>query len=323
MKTKLKTGLAFLVAGLLLAGIFIWSFQSGTITLDPLTIIRGLLLHDNQQVEVIRDLRLPRLFIAVLVGINLPLATALLQVVTKNSLADPGLLGISSGANLAYYLVLFLMPEFFLTRSLFICLGGLVTGGLLLIIARRQKFQPLQLIISGVALQAMLTSINNLLSEKFSSTSAGAGPSLGLKTWSDVRLLFFGSLLFILLAFFSARWCDLFQIDETNLRQLAVPVTRIRLFLFVIAICLASLTVASVGVLVFLGLLSVHISRLIIGLRYQVLLPFSALVGAILLLTADTIGRTWFLPLEVSASQILAIIGAPCLIFLLLKGDAA
>lgn len=298
---------------------FLWALDSGSIAVGWWQLLTGLFNHQNEQVEVVKDLRLPRTIIACFVGLCLPVSAAYLQVVTRNPLAEAGILGVSSGSLLFYYIGLIFLPTFLFFLPIFVFVGGFCTYLLLFLISRKQQNQLLTLIISGIALNAMFTSMNELIVDQLNLGKLVVTPQLGMKTWGDVRFMVIGGTLFLLFSFVCIKWGNVLSLSDSQLAHLGVATNKWRFLFIFLAVVLNSLAVATVGVVSFLGLIAVHIARRIVGNRYERLLPYAALVGAILMLTADTLGRTLFLPVEISANTLLSIIGAPCLIYLLIR----
>ena len=140
-----------------------------------------------------------------------------------------------------------------------------------------------------------------------------------MRTWSDVSLISFYGVIGLLVSLLLASWCNLLTLQDKTAKSLGFNVTRARLIIAAIAVLLAAISTATAGVIAFVGLLIPHISRRLVGSDHKWLIPFSALAGALLILTADTLGRILVSPLEIPASTIMAIIGGPFLIFLIRK----
>ncbi|MFP3071894.1 FecCD family ABC transporter permease, partial [Listeria monocytogenes] len=195
---------------------------------------------------------------------------------------------------------------------------------LVFLFSYRSDFNPLRFIIIGIAINAFFTGLSDALSSQValvSSQSASSAASLAMKKWSDVETLLIYVTIGLICALLLAKWCNVLGLENKMARGFGVPVNKTRIWLALIAVLLASITTAVVGVIAFVGLLVPHIARKLVGGNYQILVPFSILFGALLLLFADTLGRTLFQQMEIPASVIMLIIGGPFLIFLMRKGD--
>ncbi|MCH4168913.1 MAG: iron ABC transporter permease [Streptococcaceae bacterium] len=309
----------FIVAILGLIICFIWSLNTGSIKIP----LPKLLIHffsDDSQINIIKDLRLPRILIAMLSGAALTVSALLLQVISKNDLAEAGFLGISASAEFAYLLVILIVPQFLQLNLLISVLFSLATALLLFYLSMVNQQHLNALIIFGVALNACFTGINQILNQFLSTGSQGTIMSgLGQKTWQEVKLLLLIVGLAIGISIFLSHWCNILRLPTATLHSLGVPVFQYSAIFLVLAVALAAATVVMMGVISFLGLIVAHICRKLVGNDYRLLLPFGSLVGATFLLTADTIGRSWFLPIEISANNILLMIGGISLLIVFIN----
>ncbi|AHI56696.1 FecCD family ABC transporter permease [Listeria ivanovii] len=314
----------FGIVAVLLIGTFLWAIQAGSLSVSIPEFIKGLFTGGNETVEVIIDLRFPRIILALLAGAALSVSGLLLQAVMRNPLADAGVIGISAGAKFFSFVILLFLPELYFWLPLFSFIGGALACFLVFFFSYRSDFNPLRFIIIGIAINAVFTGLSDALSSQvalISSQTASNAASLAMKKWSDVETLFIYVALGLICAWVLAKWCNVLGLENKMARGFGVPVNRTRIWLALIAVLLASITTAIVGVIAFVGLLVPHIARKLVGGNYQILVPFSILFGALLLLVADTIGRTLFEQMEIPASVIMLIIGGPFLIFLMRKGD--
>ncbi|PZG39178.1 ABC transporter permease [Listeria ivanovii] len=314
----------FVIVAVLLIGTFLWAIQAGSLSVSIPEFIKGLFTGGNETVEVIIDLRFPRIILALLAGAALSVSGLLLQAVMRNPLADAGVIGISAGAKFFSFVILLFLPELYFWLPLFSFIGGALACFLVFFFSYRSDFNPLRFIIIGIAINAVFTGLSDALSSQvalISSQTASNAASLAMKKWSDVETLFIYVALGLICAWVLAKWCNVLGLENKMARGFGVPVNRTRIWLALIAVLLASITTAIVGVIAFVGLLVPHIARKLVGGNYQILVPFSILFGALLLLVADTIGRTLFEQMEIPASVIMLIIGGPFLIFLMRKGD--
>lgn len=274
----------------------------------------------TQAMQVVFLLRFPRIILTLICGVALAISTVLFQVVTKNPLAEAGLLGISSGAQLGYSSLILIIPTAYYVAPIVAIFMGLIVCMFLLLISNKKKPEMIYFLISGVAIQAFLNNVNQILSQLVDPTrTINLTSSFNAKNWSDTWQLGIPviALVIVVCSLYSRSTWLMF--DESFLKQLGLPVFVLQSVCLIVAVALAALTTAYVGVLSFLGILSAQIAfRLTKQYHYSTLIVAS-LIGSFLLLAADTIGRTLFLPLEISANQLLAILGAPFLLYLLTK----
>ncbi|MEE9726176.1 iron ABC transporter permease [Listeria seeligeri] len=309
---------------LLLITTLFWAVQAGSLSISISEFIKGLFTGGNETVDVIIDLRFPRIIIALLAGAALSVSGLLLQAIMRNPLADAGVIGISAGAKFFSFVIILFLPELYFWLPLFSFIGGALACLLVFLFSYRSDFNPLRFIIIGIAINAVFTGLSDALSSQvalISSQTASNTASLAMKKWSDVETLLIYVAIGLICAWVLSKWCNVLGLENKMARGFGVPVNRTRILLALIAVLLASITTAVVGVIAFVGLLVPHIARKLVGGNYQILVPFSILFGALLLLVADTLGRTLFAQMEIPASVIMLIIGGPFLIFLMRKGD--
>ncbi|HAO6064890.1 TPA: iron ABC transporter permease [Listeria monocytogenes] len=308
----------------LLIGTILWAVQAGSLSMSIPAFLSGVFSGGNEMVDVVIDLRFPRIIIALLAGAALSVSGLLLQAVMRNPLADAGVIGISTGAKFFSFVIILFLPELYFWLPLFSFIGGALACFLVFLFSYRSDFNPLRFIIIGIAINAVFTGLSDALSSQValvSSQSASSAASLAMKKWSDVETLLIYVTIGLICVLLLAKWCNVLGLENKMARGFGVPVNKTRIWLALIAVLLASITTAVVGVIAFVGLLVPHIARKLVGGNYQILVPFSILFGALLLLFADTLGRTLFQQMEIPASVIMLIIGGPFLIFLMRKGD--
>lgn len=317
--------LSFLSVLVLLFIVILVSAITGSIEVGVFDFIKGLFTGTDENVNIIKDLRLPRVIIALYSGAALAVAGVLFQAVMKNPLADAGVIGISSGAKLASLLGITIFPQLFYYMPLFSFAGGVLTCFLVYSFSWKSHLSPVKIILVGIAINAMFTGLNEsfitICNYLGTIPAASSSSSITQKTWGDVQVIASYGTVGIVLSLFIGSWCNLLSLQDKTARNLGLHVTRARLLISAIAVWLAAVATSIAGVIAFVGLLIPHISRRIVGSDHKVLIPFSALAGALLILTADTLGRTVLAPSEIPASTIMAVIGGPFLIFLLRKQD--
>ena len=303
-----------LVSIVALATIVLYSMKTGSIEISFNELITGLIKNDNNgNIGIIKDVRLPRVLCAVLIGASLGVAGTLLQAVMKNPLADPGITGISSGASLVA-----IINEF---KSVVSFIGGSVAGIMVYLIAYDKGFSPIRIVLAGVAINALLTSMASIVTMfnggVQNSIDMWLSGSLATVTKSDVNILAICTILGISLALMTGKTCNLLSLEDKTSKSLGVDTTKQTIIISAIAVFLASTSTGVGGVISFVGLIVPHIARFIIGSNHNYLIPFSAALGSILLVLADTLGRTMFKPYEIPVGLVMSVIGAPFFIYLL------
>ena len=316
-----KKVLAFCLTAAALAALFLWSINTGSLKVTPGQLFRGLFVAYDETVATVYDLRFPRIFIAMIGGAATAVSGVLLQAVLKNPLADPGIIGVSAGASLTAVLITAFLPALYFFSPLFAFLGGMLAFLLVYSLAWKGGLSPLRIILVGVAVEAMFSGLssafNSATGSNYSGVASIVNANISMKTWSDVQTLSIYAAVGLIAALFAAGRCDLLALEDRTAQSLGVNVTASRVVISVIAVLLASISTAVVGTISFLGLIVPHIARLLVGSRHRVLIPYTMLLGAVVLLLADTLGRTVAAPYEISASIIMAVVGGPAFVILL------
>lgn len=320
----LKRLISFIVVLILLPVTIVYSATTGSIEITTIELLKGLFTGANENVVIIKDLRFPRIIIALFAGATLSVSGVLLQAVMRNPLAEPGIIGISSGAGFFTMMMLVLFPTLFFYTPLFAFIGGAFAFLLVFTFSWKSGLNPLRMILIGVAINALFTGLGQILGSSgnglLSSVSINTS-TLSMKTWNDVEIIVIYGTIGPLLAIIFFTYCNHLALKDQTLRSLGFRVNRARVIISVIAVLLASVTTAVAGMFTFVGLLIPHIGRSLVGTDHKVLIPFSALAGALLILVADTVGRIIIAPIEIPASIIMVIIGGPFLIFILRKSE--
>jgi iron complex transport system permease protein len=287
-------------------------------------VVRALLADDGSEAAVIvRQLRLPRTVLALVVGAALGVAGAQLQGLTRNPLADPGLLGVSAGAALAVVSTSTVLGVGGSAGQALAALAGALGATLtvwLLAGRGRSSGSPLPLVLAGVALTALLGSITTVLvlldAETLDEYRFWAVGSVADR---DVRLLLSVAPLLVVgvvLAAVCARTLDLLALGEDLARGLGARLAWGRGGAVLSATLLTAASVAVAGPLVFVGLVAAHLARALVGAAHRWLLPSSAILGALLLIVSDVLGRLVARPAEVQVGIVTALVGAPFLVAL-------
>ncbi|MFD1434888.1 FecCD family ABC transporter permease [Kroppenstedtia eburnea] len=279
---------------------------------------------------ILFSLRLPRLLITLLAGMALALSGGVMQSVARNDLADPGIIGINSGAGVSIAVFFLFAPlevgNFAYAIPFVAFVGALVTSFIIYGLAydRRSGLQPIRLILIGVGFSTTLSGVMTIL---ISSAEQGkvdfiakwlAGSVWGVD-WPFVWAIFPWLLLLIPFVWVKSNPLNLLSMDEPVGIGVGLRVNRERLLLLLAAVALAAAATSVTGGIAFVGLMAPHLAKAIIGHRAQLYLPICLLLGGWLLLTADTIGRNLVDPEGVPAGVIVSIIGAPYFLYLLFK----
>ena len=304
---------AFLLTAAALLALLLWAVNTGSLHVTPAQLLRGLFVEYDPNVATVYDLRFPRIFIALFGGAATAVAGVLLQAVMKNPLADPGIIGISSGASLAAVLVTAFFPALYFFTPLFAFLGGMLAFALVYSLSWKGGLSPLRIILVGVAVNAMFTGLmsafNSGTGSNYSGVASIVNANITQKTWDDFRTLALYAAIGLIASLFVTGQCNLLALEDKTARGLGVNVTRSRIIISVIAVALASISTAIIGPISFLGLIVPHIARLLVGSDHRVLVPYSVLLGAFTLLLADTLGRTIAAPYEISAAVVMSVVG--------------
>lgn len=324
-KTLQRNGwrcIVLLAFALLALGAIGISLVKGAVNIAPADIIKGFDARDaGVQSQIIRNIRLPRTLVGALVGMNLALAGAILQAVMKNPLADPHIIGISSGAGLAGMLVLILWPgmQYLLTPIAF--LGAMGAAALIYILAWKGGIRPIRMILAGVAVSAFLGSGISALLVFYSDRVHGAllwmVGGLAARSWPHFQLILPYSVLGGAAALLGAKKLNILNLGDEAAKGLGLHVELTRLLMTAVAALLAASAVGVAGLLGFVGLIVPHGARLLIGSDHRFLLPAAALLGMGVVVLSDTLARTMFAPVELPLGIIMAFIGAPFFLYLL------
>lgn len=280
---------------------------------------------------VIYSLRLPRIILALAVGVCLAIAGAILQGIIRNPLASPDIIGITGGASVAVVLFLFLFSNSnnALTVSIkwmpvaAIC-GAIVIGLLVYVLSWKNGSSTFRLVLIGIGLSMLAQSLTTLFMIKSSIYQASQANvwitgSVSKATWEQINILIPTALLLIVLCIFAIRNINVQQLDDDSARGVGSNVHKNQFLLLILSTALAGSAVAFGGNIGFVGLMAPHIARRIVGSSFGALLPVAALVGGLTVVLADLIGRNILSPLEVPAGVFTAAIGAPYFVYILYK----
>lgn len=333
-RRRKKRIVALTVLLILIAATFTYSVNAGYSKIPFLDIWKTLFgFGTPQQQLIIMEFRLPRIVVAILVGAGLAVSGAILQGISGNGLADPGILGINNGAGLAVMLYISFFPASIDVPVLFMPLvgfvGAVVTAFVVysLSYSKREGLLPNRLLLTGIAVAAGISALITVLSvrldpmnyQRYAEWIAG---NIWASSWQYVLALLPWFVITCGITFWKAKVLDVLGFGDQMATGLGVRVEREKLILLVTAVALAAACVSVSGGIAFVGLIGPHIARSLVGSEHKWLLPISALAGGLLLLLADTIGRLIIQPSEIFAGIVVAVIGAPYFLYLLAKTKA-
>lgn len=283
----------------------------------------------NEQISIIRDIRLPREIAAVFVGAALSVSGAIMQGMTKNPLADPGLLGLTSGANAALAVTIAFIPSVNYLGITIACFIGAAVGAILVFgiaAIKRGGFSPLRIVLAGAAVSAFLYAIGEGVGIYFKISKDvsmwTAGGMVGT-SWEQLQIIVPFIVGGIFIALLLSRQLTILSLNEEVAVGLGQQTTKVKTILFVVMVLLAGASVALVGNMVFIGLIIPHIVRGIVGTDYRYIIPMSAITGAAFMLLADTLGRTVSAPYETPIAAVVSMIGLPFFLIIVRKGGKA
>lgn len=313
--------------------VLVASINYGTYNMTPLDVVQtltGTLPTDHPDYRnfmlVVHTFRLPRILVAFLVGAALATAGAIMQAITRNPLAEPGILGVTAGAGLAAVVVIVMLRDTPMTLLAWVAFGGaVVTATAVYLLAfKHGGASPVRLILIGVAFAAVLGALTTFILvfgeiKDVQQAYVWLTGSVYGRNWDHVRTLALWLLILLPLAFLSARSLNALNLGDDVAKGFGVRVEANRVLLLMISVGLASAAVAVAGTIGFVGLIAPHISRRLVGPAHEGLLPITALFGGALLVLADLIGRSVIAPSELPIGIVTALIGAPYFMFLLYR----
>ena len=329
-----KNVIIMILMSLLLMVVFLITLSWGTYTMSFDEVVMTLLGQGSKlQSTTIFDIRLPRLCVAMLVAICLSTAGCILQSVTRNELAEPGMIGINAGAALAvvmlissgqktYYSVigdasLFVMP-------LIAMIGSFISGSLIYRLSYKKGVSPTRLILTGIGVNVGINAFIslyqlNMAQGDYNQVLTWINGSLWGSSWKFFYLILPLTLVFLGLTLWKVKILDVIDLGDELAIGLGVHVEKERKMLFFYATALAALATSVAGNLAFLGLLGPHLAKRLVGPIHRRLIPMASLLSIMIILLADSISRNMFSPIEIPVGTTIAIVGVPYFIYLMLK----
>ncbi|MDF2834639.1 MAG: iron transporter [Paenibacillus sp.] len=312
---------------MLFAGMFVASIVFGAADIGLEDIWKAVTFSSvNPDILIIQEIRLPREIGAALVGAAFGVAGAVMQGVTRNPLADPGLLGLTSGAAATLAITLTFFPEVNYYGIMIACFFGSAIGASLVLglgMARRGKLSPLRVVLAGAAISTFLIAVTEAIGILFKMSKDvsmwTAGGLIGT-TWTQLGMILPFIAIGIAVCILLSRQLTILSLSEEVAAGLGQRLGRIRLTLFAMVVLLTGASVALIGNMAFVGLMIPHIVRRVAGTDYRYIIPLSVFVGASFMLLADTAARTINMPFETPIVAVVAVIGLPFFLFVVQKG---
>ena len=316
----------FIISLLFVIGAYL-SLRFGAISYSHQQLVETLRhpMTDSPVQDVVIDLRLPRMVAAILVGAAMAQAGAMMQGITRNVIADPGLLGINAGAGLALILGYAIFGSLHYSQILVICLlGSCLAAGLVFGLSYQvQKgYNQLRLILSGAMVASLFSAIGQAITIYFDLSTAVIGWQAGGLVQVNWKMLtIIGPLIIVglILAQLFAHQLTILSLNETVAKNLGQRTALMTMVLLGIVLLLSAAAVALVGSLSFVGLIIPHFIRMFTGKNYKMLLPLTAFAGASFLIWVDLVCRSINPPAETPISAVISIIGLPCFLWLIRK----
>jgi iron complex transport system permease protein len=318
-------GLGLLVGVAVILLVALLSIRVGSIGVSNRDVWNALFHYDTSNYEqvVIRELRVPRTVIALGVGGALAVAGAIMQAVTRNPLAGPSILGVSSGASFAIVTAIYFLGLSSAAQYIWFAFAGALAAAALVFMvgsAGRGGATPVKLALAGVVVSALLGAWTNaliLLDEDTLDQArfwfAGSVTGRDLGTFLTVSPFLLGGML---ISLFIGHQMNVLSMGDDTARALGMHITRTRLVSSALVVTMTGAAVATAGPIGFVGLATPHLVRAVIGPDYRWVLPYSIITGAVLLTTADILGRVIMSPGEIQVGIVTAFLGAPFLIYL-------
>ena len=322
-RTRVAVGSAVVIVVIVIG--MLASLAFGAVDISFGEIVR-ILMGGGSEVsrQIVIESRLPRAVAAVLVGCNLAVSGTLLQAVTRNPLADPGLIGVTAGAGLAATIVLAIIPSSAMLLPAIAFVGALVAAIVVYTVSWRPGAgsSPMRMILAGVAVNAVLGAVIGLLMTAFADRIPAmmfwTSGSFNGRGWGHVEMLWPYTFIGLMFSFWLRPRLAVMELGDDSAVTLGVPVERTRLIAFAAAALLAGSAASVAGLVGFVGLVVPHLIRLLLGGNYG-LIPVAAVAGGALLLWSDLVAKLALAPAEIPVGVVTGLIGGPYFIYLLYR----
>ncbi|GAF66560.1 iron-siderophore ABC transporter permease protein [Bacillus sp. TS-2] len=326
-----KTRIPFLLKIMMLLILFVASFFAafyfGAANVTWTNVWHAIFSTDkNEEITLLQELRYPRVIAAIFIGAALAVSGSIMQGLTRNPLADPGLIGLSAGANLALAVAIVWFPSLNYFGIMIACFIGATIGAFLVFgigASKRGGFTPFRLVLAGAAISAFLLAISEGIGLYFKVSKEvsmwTAGGLIGT-TWGQLKWLIPVIVITLIVAMILSRQLSILSLSDEVAVGLGQSTFLMKGILFLLTVILAGAAVSLAGNIVFIGLMIPHIVRSIVGHDYRLIIPASIVVGASFMMIADTVGRTINAPYETPVSAIVAMLGLPFFLYIVRKG---
>ncbi len=330
-KLKRKQRIVLVTAIIVLCLAIVWNLTTGEYAMSYRRIIQTFLGQGNAADQLILiDFRLPRMLITLMAGIALSLSGVILQSVTKNPLAEPGILGINAGSVFAIALFIAIgqiqAAQFVYVLPIISMIGGLLTAFAIFILSYQgdKGLSPASMVLIGVGMSTALSGAALTLMSTFDKDqSEFIATWLAGNIWGDTWPFVFAFLPWLIIlvpiVIFKSETLNILNTSDTIAKSVGVPLNKARILLILIAVLLSSAAVSVAGAIGFIGLMGPHIAKSLVGPRHQLFIPISIVIGALLLTVSDTLGKILLQPSGVPAGLVVAVIGAPYFLYLMYR----
>lgn len=292
-------------------------------------LLKNLFTEESDYYLVLWQIRLPRILLSILCGMGLAACGCVLQNITRNPLADPGILGINAGAGFMIMIYLTFFPALHINSTrfmpVFAFMGGMLVAGLLYAFSRRKgKINTEYMVMMGIGASAGFSALMLIIgadmeNSSYQSVARWMAGNIWGSSWYQIKILIPYLIVLMPLLLLKVQTMDVLMLGEEVACSLGVKVEREQLFLLTAAVGISAACVSVSGGIGFIGLVAPHIARRLVGTSYKYLLPASVFLGGLLLLLADTVGRTLFQPIEVPVGIVISVLAAPYFLYLLRK----
>lgn len=316
-----------IIASILLLFIVLISIRFGAVPYSFSKLFQ-IFIGNGTEIEetILFSLRLPRTVVLVLTGATLGISGTIIKIVMKNPLADPGLLGIQTGAASVAIVIMLIMPTYLFLLPFGAFIGGLIAYTLVILLAYHKTLDPVKMILAGVAVNALfgafIAAMTVFYSDRIQGVIIWMNGSFADVSVSDMIYVSIYALIGIILAFSITKYANIMRLNDQMIHQLGIKVSFVRFILATISVLLATVSVAFVGIIGFIALVTPHIAKLLIGNNYKYWMPLSMILGASVLTISDVLQRVIFNPLEMPVGILTALIGAPFFLYLLRRSIA-
>lgn len=312
---------------LLLMGAVVLAMALGAKKISFTEVVLAIIAFDDTTTshQVIQTIRLPRVLAAMATGAGFAVSGAIMQGISRNPLADSGILGLNAGAGLMLVIAMIFLPTITFTGTLWFCIIGAALGaGLVFSVGLLSKrgLTPIRLVLAGAAISAMLTALSEGIGIFFSVSQQVAfwyGGGLSGVTMLHLQHMTPWIIAALMLAVVISKSITLLSVGEDAAQGLGVNIELIKKLSLLSAFTLAGISCALAGSVSFIGLLAPHLVRYVIGVDYRYIIPLSAIMGAIIVVLADLAARIINAPYEIPVGAVIAVIGIPFFLFLARK----